>query len=274
MLSAPAQPAPGTPLTRGALRRGLVCALLFHGGTTFHDYAAVANEFFFAPASTSFLFGVNKFGKYVELDTVALNERIISGVSGDGKSAWVPASNLTVSMCYQKTDSTNRASAAFSISYGLSGIAFACHAAVPYSDGVVYFQMGSATALAASGLTFGEDHWVFSVGGRGTEIWQNGVKVASDATNRTRSVDTTMPFVLGGTDAAFFNSDLARYNMLCVWDRQLATEEILTLSANPYAPWDTPTLFADVGRLSFAQAETVGFPGSRAIFRRQPERWG
>lgn len=277
MLSAPKQPAFGAALTRGTLRRGLVCALLFHGGSTFHEYTGVAGDFFYIPANTSLDYGSNKFGKYVELTAVALNERIISGVSGDGKTGWLPDSNVTVALTWQKTDSTNRSNVAFSISYGLDGHPYTCHAAIPYSDGILYWQFGqNGQIISASGLTYGEDYWVFTVGGRGMEAWQNGIMVASGGSNYTRSVNKLHPFVIGGTDAAFFNSDLARINVLCVWDRQLATEEILALSANPYAPWEAPTMFEDTGRLSLVAvgADTTGFPSSRSIFRRQPERWG
>lgn len=238
MLSAPRQPAFGTPITLGPLRQGLVLAMLFNGYTTFHDDAGVAKDFFYIPANTTLAFGTNKFGQYAELTTVGLQERIYSGVVGNGMTHWVPAGDLTVSLCYEKADSTNRASVAFSISYGLSGVNYACHVALPYADGNVYFQLGGGGALAATGLSFGADHWVFSSGARGTEIWQNGIKVSSDATNRTRSVDNTMHFILGGTDAAFFNSDLGRYNNLCMWDRQLVPAEIELLCANPYAPWE------------------------------------
>jgi hypothetical protein len=67
-----------------------------------------------------------------------------------------------------------------------------CGSYLPYSDGKVYWDFGGstegATRLSVAGLTFDEtDVFVFTVGPRGMEIWQNGRRVASNAGTPTRT---------------------------------------------------------------------------------------
>lgn len=247
-----AQPAFATPLTRGHLRRGLVYAVLFNGANTFMDSARVAGDGSYVSGLVSFAYGVNRFGAYTELTAAGLNERI-----SWGNPSWIPASNLTISLCYEKTDATNRNSIACSIGYGIDGLADAINVHLPYSDGVVYFDFGgndSSHRVSVGGLTFGADHWVFSTGPRGQEIWQNGIKRASNANNPTRTPNLAHNWNLGGSEAGFTASDLCRFNMICMWDRQLLTEEIGMISADPYAPWEPVSA---VGRAMVASA--VGF---------------
>jgi hypothetical protein len=64
---------------------------------------------------------------------------------------------------------------------------------VPYTgDGTVYWDFGGntegATRLSCPGLSFSDsDVWAFTTGPRGMEIWQNGLKRASNAAQPTRA---------------------------------------------------------------------------------------
>jgi hypothetical protein len=242
------QPTFGAPLSRrSALTRGLVLATLFNGGTPsagggvkdiFCDSARVAGPAEYNATLTNLTTGgSNQFGKFVEFTAAGTSHHIDWPAGG----VWVPTNGMTLSLLYEKTDATNRASVAWGIDPVLAGAAYYCHAAMPYSDGVVYFEFGSGNTLSAAGLSFGADHWVFTAGSRGMEIWQNGILRASSATNPTRSQDVTHVFKIGaGLSALGFVADLARYGSLCMWARQLDLREVWSLNTDPYAPWRNP----------------------------------
>lgn len=278
MLHVPRQPAFGTPLSRGRLRKGIVCALLFNGGTTFRDYSGIAGDFIYTHASVNFDFGYNEFGRYTELNVAGANNFIQSGIVGDGKSAWVPASNLTAQMCFEKSDGLNRTAQFCGIDVGLSGTSFAMNMHIPYNDGTVYWDLGGTGAgnrVSAAGLSFGADNWIFTAGPRGQEIWQNGILRASNSNNPSRSTDSTMPFKFGANN--FQVADLVKISSFVMWNYQLEINDLLYASLSPYAAWDTPTLGPDWGMrfLNVLDAAPVGaFSGGRSIFRPNMERWG
>lgn len=65
---------------------------------------------------------------------------------------------------------------------------------LPYSgDGSVYWRWGAGesegtSSLSVAGLTFAQsDWWAFTVGPRGMEIWQNGVRVGSNSGTPSRT---------------------------------------------------------------------------------------
>ncbi len=90
-----------------------------------------------------------------------------------------------------------------------------------------------ASQLQATGLTGQRDSvWTVSVGPRGMEIWQDGVKKASNATNPTRTATTTA-FRSG------IGMNMGSIGLLYLWKRQLTAAEIKFISAHPYAPFDT-----------------------------------
>ena len=81
---------------------------------------------------------------------------------------------------------------------------------IPYSDGKVYWDFGGYTEgtnrLSVAGLSFSDsDVFVFTVGARGMEIWQNGIKRASNSATPTSTIISTAFGVhqrsnAGGTD--------------------------------------------------------------------------
>ena len=146
-------------------------------------------------------------------------------------------------MLYEKADGTNRAACAFSINVSGNPTSLIVGQA-PWSDGKAYFAYGGAGAGniigTASTITFGADRWVFSTGPRGMEIWQNGIKLASNSDNPTRTADGAPPFVLGASSPSAIFSDIAHYNLFCMWARQLTADEILMVSFDPYMLWTRP----------------------------------
>jgi len=231
------QPAFASPIAkRSPLARGLVMAVLMNGGTTFHDSSGVAGPGQYTPALVSLTNGVNAHGKHFEFTATSTSTHIRWP-----NSAFVPTDgNITVSLLYERVDGTNRFASSWGIDTSLSGNAYRLDGWYPANDGLVYFQFGT-TALTASGITFGADHWVSTSGPRGMEIWQNGFLRASNGTFPSRTGDVTMPFKLGQIlSGVGVTNDLARYNVFCMWNRQLETREVWALSADPYAPWRNP----------------------------------
>lgn len=160
-----------------------------------------------------------------------------------GNSSWLPTQGVTIILAYRKRDATVRVAAAFGIN---STAAFYCGAFLPYSDGKVYWDFGgtteNATRVSVAGLTVSstqEDVWAFTTGPRGMEIWQNGVKVASNSANPSRS-STTASFMLGLHDSTFNTSDFADYGALLVLGEQVTAAEIRRLSLDPHAYFRPP----------------------------------
>jgi len=214
-------------------------AVLFNGGTTFNDSSGVAGPGEYIPALTSLTNGVNQHGKFVEFTSAGTSHHI-----DWPRTPWMPTGPITVSLLYEKTDATNRNTVAWGIDKQLASVTYQCHATMPFGDGTVYFEYGGnggANEVSVGGLTFGADHWAFTVGARGMEIWQNGFLRASNGNTPTRTNDPTHPFKLGANlSGTGFVADLARINVCCVWDRQLDTRELWTLNTDPYAPWRNP----------------------------------
>lgn len=152
----------------------------------------------------------------------------------------LPLNTVTVVIGSRKTDTTNRASCAFQVDSSTSTTRLSAH--LPYSDGTVYFDFGGfsngSSRVTASGLTFGSDLWVFTTGPRGMEIWQNGILRASNSANPTRAT-TTANWLLG--TGALGGADLAEYDYLGLWNRQLSPTEIKQISSNPYSIFRKPS---------------------------------
>lgn len=160
-----------------------------------------------------------------------------------GTDDWTPTGDCTVVLGLRKRDATNRASGAFGAS-PCPSTASRIGAHLPYSDGTVYFDYGGSsegtTRLSVGGLTFGHDLWCFTVGPRGMEIWQNGVRRAANAATPTR-VRAGNPWYLNNHDNA--GGDLADDWLVAMYDRQLTESECATYPARPYSPVWCPRRF-------------------------------
>ena len=162
--------------------------------------------------------------------------------------AEVPTTATTILLHQRKTDAVNRVSAAFgSTDVGNTN---RCGGLIPWSDGTVYWDFGGPTEgisrLSASGLTFGDDVWVFVVGSRGMEIWQNGTLVGSHGNSATRIVGSGN-WGLGHHDAR--GNDLVEYGFFALWERELSHSEIRLASNNPFG-----MITPDIDDLGFVAA--------------------
>lgn len=160
-----------------------------------------------------------------------------------GSFAWLPLGAATVLVHKRKRDGTNRASSAFGTLQVASaaGDAGRLGAHVPFSDGTVYWDFAGFTSgtsrLSVSGLTFGEDVWVFSAGPRGMDIWQNGLLRASQSGHATRLASAdTLDFRIGtgNSDSLTIKADNAEFALFALWDRQIALADCQRLSEDPW----------------------------------------
>lgn len=141
---------------------------------------------------------------------------------------------FTQLICVRKTDTTNRASTAIGVTGALTGTD-ATQFLAPYSDGSVYWDYGGGVTgtsrLIVAGLTFGDDLWITSTGPRGMDIWQNGILRASQSGFANR---TTANFYYGTPAGTPNFSDLSDIGLVMTWKRQLTTQEIISMSINPW----------------------------------------
>jgi len=167
-------------------------------------------------------------------------------------SAEVPTTAATILLHQRKTDTTNRNSGAFGIDT-FDVPQATCGAHVPYGNGTVYWDFGGFTGgssrLSVPGLTFGDDVWVFVVGSRGMEIWQNGTLVGSHGNSVTRTVGSAN-WGLGHHDVR--GNDLVEYSFLALWQRELSHSEIRLASNNPFG-----MITPDIDDLGFVAAAAI-----------------
>jgi hypothetical protein len=97
----------------------------------------------------------------------------------------------TVLLIQRKTDTTLRNSAAFG-NPGFTGDRFQVH--LPFSDGTIYWDFGGATPpnrLSYAGVSWDTKPHMFalSAGGKGSSIWMDGQKLASQSTAIGKAAD-------------------------------------------------------------------------------------
>lgn len=177
------------------------------------------------------------------------------GINLGNEALLLPTTAVTVVIAKRKVDASNRAQADFGIfAAGEPGsFVHRCGAHIPFSDGTVYWDFGGVSGgssrLSVGSLTFGDDIWAFTTGARGMEIWQNGLKRASNGGTPTRT-STAEPFMLAdGQTATGWIADLAVYALLYVYHRQLSEDEVVAISFDPFQ-WCVPILRSPRG-LSF-----------------------
>jgi len=132
---------------------------------------------------------------------------------------------------------------------------------VPYTDGTVYFDFGGATngssRCQVSGLSFGEDVWIFTAGPRGMEIWQNGILRASNSGTPMRVVISGKFWGLGQNSANTNGARDAHWFLHGISSKQFPRPYIEKIGRNP---WE---LFEDEEEYLFIPAAAGG--GSQTL---------
>jgi hypothetical protein len=151
---------------------------------------------------------------------------------------------ITVLHAQEKTDGVARNAVALSAET-TNNAAFTTQAYLPFQDGNAYWDWGGQTngvnrVGPVSGLTFGDDIWVFTTGPRGMEMWQNAILRASNGANPSKSVwgagTETMCWGKSGFGGL---SDLRVVKMTYIWHRQLTQSEIAHITKFPFC-WVDP----------------------------------
>ncbi len=193
--------------------------------------------------------------------TWATNSAGIAGqflATGDGwrsaaESSWMPTAAMTMAVIKRKLDATNRQETVMSPNGGGTwGGTASLMLLLPFNDGTTYWDYGGvsgANRLTAPGLTYSQgvpDLWVVTAGSAGSAIWQNGVKVANQATGITRVNSVTDQFFINGSyNEAAAQGDICQINFLQINNAQWDDATITAWFANPYA-----MLYAPSGRHS------------------------
>jgi hypothetical protein len=162
-------------------------------------------------------------------------------------SNWVPTTACTMCIIRRRTNTVQTGGA-----WGCGGASntYAFSLLLPYSDGTVYWDFGGWSGpnrISAAGLSMSTvipERWIVHAGPQGSAIWQNGVKVASQATAITRTA--------GGLTFDLSNLLAQEINYVALYDTQWSDELCRWWSAEPYVP-----LYAE-------QARTYEFFGDRA----------
>lgn len=232
----------------------------------FHDYGPLQRHGTPVVASGNFNPGyrVTSAGLGVHIDGPTSSEHISFGDSSlilplSGGFSWV--------MGYMKSDTTARST----VMGADDSTPFTkrCLVTLPFSDGNVNFDFGGITngstqlQIAMPTPINSYAIWAFTTGDRGMEIWKDGRLLASNGANPSRLANT-VAFTLGGS-ALFSNSDPADITFCYLYNRQLPTAIIQSLSVDPYAMLRRPlsrsfVLWATAGVPVYGAAVSIGAP--------------
>ncbi len=130
-----------------------------------------------------------------------------------GSGAFVPLDSVTIALITEKTDATNRDSAAF----GLIGAGAANERfdiTLPWSDGNYYFDFGGTAGInrlvVTAPPTAGIRRVVCRAGTRGLSVWQNASFLKNSPTAVTRSASSNNMGINRGNTGASSQGDLSK----------------------------------------------------------------
>ncbi len=156
-----------------------------------------------------------------------------------------PTTHCTVLYIGRKTDTTARIAQVFSITLAASNQDTDFLAAyVPNNDGNIYWEFGwtanfqPPNQLSVTPPTIGTlvHRYAFTAGPLGSNIWMDGVKIASQSTAITRTNGTTSKALfIGDSVQTSVVCDNFQLNMLSIIDEQWSDDKCRWWSAEPYA---------------------------------------
>ena len=150
---------------------------------------------------------------------------------------------------YNKRDATLRNENTF----GENGAPGRVNLNLPWSDGHIYWDWNGTTTgtnrLDISGVSVQGYHiWAFTVGARGMEGWKDGQLIGSNSAAQSRS-GSNFNFNLGSDGSN--GSDLADWDFIYCWDRQLPESLIQQLSVLPFSVFKRHRTALFAGYVSF-----------------------
>ena len=150
---------------------------------------------------------------------------------------WLPTLACTMCIIRRKRAAVNLGS---SVGPGGDSNTYAFNVLLPFGDGSIYWDFGGwagANRLSVGGLSFAItniDRWVFTAGPKGSAIYQNGKKVASQGTAITRTT-ADLPFKLETVDTA-------DWGYFAIHNTQWSEDQAQWWSVEPYAGLYVPTV--------------------------------
>ena len=158
---------------------------------------------------------------------------------------FLPTTRGTIAIVYEKTDATNRGSTLIGPVSVTASARFGGH--LPWATGDYFFDFGGTGAgkrlTVTPPTTQGVIKLILVAGPGGLQIWQNGVKIASNTTAASR-VTASAPFSInsGHTVAG----DLIKISVVGIFDAEWTESQCKQWSADPFGPLhmeeDTPWL--------------------------------
>lgn len=167
-------------------------------------------------------------------------------LSASADKVFPSSTQATVAVLRRSRDTTVRNSTLFGYNSGAAG-ADRVQAHAPYSDGNLYWDFGNATAgsgrvsVAFTKSTSWETLVFVAGGGKGREVWRNGVRIVSNTsatgTRNSSSAAVGIGGVLGATNNESDNDDVALFVVSSVaW----SDGEIRAWSQSPMAATFAP----------------------------------
>lgn len=172
-------------------------------------------------------------GRNIVLPAATLNGGLI--ISDTADAIFPSTTETTIFIIRRSLDTTNRESTLFGYDAG-AGSRVLCHA--PWSDGNIYFDFSNATEGAGRVSTSfvkkssSVDRLVFVAGGgKGREIWRDGIKIAANTGTSARA-SSTLNVRIGGTQG--ISSDNEEIYLFGVVNRAWSDAEISEWYENPW----------------------------------------
>jgi hypothetical protein len=151
------------------------------------------------------------------------------------------STDCTMFVVRRHLDTTNRAAAVFG-HHRLNSERVLLHA--PFSDGNAYWDYGSNASTHRISVAWGTKQTTLEAivcvagGGKGRELWRNGIKLAGDVSKVGTSAAGQLSSVVMGAVAG--TADLEEVYLAGVVARAWSDAEIAAWSANPWGIFYTP----------------------------------
>lgn len=212
-----------------ALGRSVVEAFLplsVNNQTTVRGYSP-------AVAAGTIVSEVGTLGRNVALAAGTLNAGLI--IAADGDDIFPTTNEATIFVIRRSKDTTARQSTLFGYDVSATDRVLV-HG--PWDDGIMYFDYGGIAASQRISVAYTKstavEYLVFVAGGgKGREMWRNGVKIAGDATKAGARSATAANFRIGASSPTLA-ADTEEVYLFGTANRAWSDVEIASWSKNPW----------------------------------------
>lgn len=176
---------------------------------------------------------VGQLGRNIVLPTGTLDAGLI--IAADGDDLFPSTTDATIFVVRRSLDTTARDSSLFG--YTASDTDRVSTSA-PWSNGILYFDFGGTAAAQRIDVAFAKstsvDYLVFVAGGgKGREVWRNGIKIAGDTAKNGSRAATAANFRIG-SQVSTVASDGEEIYLFGISNRAWSDIEIASWTKNPW----------------------------------------